>query len=89
LFALLELNKSITEIKYTLTVPANQERKKRFNALLLKHKSAKEIRKELLVDHGVSLKCWQKACLPYWLFKTCIHYKHEAFRFKYNTEKLD
>ena len=89
MFALLELNRSITEIKYTLTVPANQDRKRRFTALANKHKNAKEIRDELLVDHSQPLKCWQKAILPYWLFKTCMHYKHEAFRFKYSTEKLD
>ena len=85
----MELNKQITEIKYTLSDPVNQDRKERFTALANKKMNAKEIRKELLLDHSQRLKCWQKAILPYWLYKTLMHYKHEAFRFKYSTEKLD
>ena len=38
-------------------------------------------------NHKLSWK--QKICLPIWCWKSFIHDKHEAFRFKYDTEKLN
>ena len=31
---------------------------------------------------------WQKFCFPIWCWKSLIHDKHEAFRFKYNTVSM-
>ena len=42
---------------------------------------------ELERDHH-ALTCRQKACLPFWCWKSFIHDKHEAFRFKYDTKAL-
>jgi len=38
-------------------------------------------------DHGHHhhIPLWQKICFPIWLWKSLIHDKHEAFRFKYDT----
>ena len=36
----------------------------------------------------MELTCKQKACLPLWCWKSFIHAKHEAFRFKYDTKCL-
>lgn len=36
----------------------------------------------------LELKTWHKVCFPVWLWKTLIHAKHEAFRFKYQTTKM-
>ena len=41
--------------------------------------------------HGVhhhEIPCWQKVCFPIWLWKSLIHDKHEAFRFKYDTAAI-
>ena len=38
--------------------------------------------------HSLDLTCKQKCCLPLWCWKSFIHAKHEAFRFKYDTKSL-
>ena len=38
--------------------------------------------------HGHGIPRWQKICFPIWLWKSLIHDKHEAFRFKYCTEAI-
>ena len=38
-------------------------------------------------DH-VEIKCWQYIVFPVWIWKTFIHAKHEAFRFKYDSMSL-
>ena len=39
--------------------------------------------------HGhVEIKCWQYIVFPVWIWKTFIHAKHEAFRFKYDSMSL-
>lgn len=35
------------------------------------------------------MTCAQKACLPVWCWRSFIHDKHEAFRFKYSTKQLN
>mmetsp|Transcript_40163 Transcript_40163/g.52632 ORF Transcript_40163/g.52632 Transcript_40163/m.52632 type:complete len:95 (-) Transcript_40163:1286-1570(-) len=39
-------------------------------------------------DHHPEIKCWHKVVFPVWIWKTFIHAKHEAFRFKYDSESL-
>lgn len=34
------------------------------------------------------IKSWEKIVFPVYLWKTFIHAKHEAFRFKYDTEAI-
>ena len=55
----------------------------------ISHLPAKEIRTKLLVGQHHQLKCWQKAILPYWFWAWMMEAKHEAFRFKYDTEALE
>ena len=38
--------------------------------------------------HHHHIPLWQKICFPIWLWKSLIHDKHEAFRFKYDTEAI-
>ena len=38
--------------------------------------------------HELPLKCWHYIVFPVWIWKTFIHAKHEAFRFKYDSESL-
>ena len=35
------------------------------------------------------IKLWEKIVFPVWIFKVLIHDKHEAFRFKYNTNAIN
>ena len=85
LLAMLYRNKSIRTIRYTLQNDINIERMKKFKEL--SHQPVEFLEDELERDH-VSLTCRQKACLPFWCWKSFIHDKHEAFRFKYDTKAL-
>ena len=38
--------------------------------------------------HGHGIPLWQKIVFPIWLWKSLIHDKHEAFRFKYDTKAI-
>ena len=39
-------------------------------------------------DPHVVIKCWHMIIFPVWIWKTFIHAKHEAFRFKFDAERL-
>lgn len=39
-------------------------------------------------NEELEIKTWHKIVFPVWLWKTMIHAKHEAFRFKYETTKM-
>jgi len=39
--------------------------------------------------HHHAIPLWQKICFPIWLWKSLIHDKHEAFRFKYNSVAIN
>lgn len=54
----------------------------------LKQKPIDQIEDQLLTHHEVSYKLWEKIVFPVYLWKSLIHAKHEAFRFKYVTSKL-
>jgi hypothetical protein len=85
LFGLLNGNKNLEMIHYTVTEKHNIDRKASFlQDRREKRMTLTELTDKYLHDHHHELKCWQKAILPYWLFKTVVHYEHEAFRFKYN-----
>ena len=43
---------------------------------------------ELDHAHTVHLKCWHYIVFPVWIWKTFIHAKHEAFRFKYDSIQM-
>lgn len=36
----------------------------------------------------MEIKCWHRIIFPIWIWKTFIHAKHEAFRFKFDADKL-
>ena len=38
--------------------------------------------------HEIHIKLWHKIVFPVYIWKTFIHAKHEAFRFKYDTEAI-
>jgi hypothetical protein len=54
----------------------------------LKDSSNNFIREHLLKHHTKNVPLWQKIIFPIWCFKKLMDYKHEAFRFKYDTESL-
>jgi|TARA_B110001450_G_scaffold251663_2_gene272118 hypothetical protein len=85
LLAMLYRNSTVREIRYTLQNEQNQERMKKFKGL--SHQPLEFLEDELERDH-VPLTRRQKACLPFWCWKSFIHDKHEAFRFKYDTKAL-
>ena len=39
--------------------------------------------------HHHHIPLWQKICFPIWCWKSLIHDKHEAFRFKYDTREIE
>ena len=39
-------------------------------------------------EHEVEIKCWHYIVFPVWIWKTFIHAKHEAFRFKYFCDSI-
>ena len=39
-------------------------------------------------DHHVEIKWWHYVIFPVWIWKTFIHAKHEAFRFKYFCDSI-
>ena len=80
-------NETIMSIKYSVANEENIKRLEKFNSL--SHLSVDEIEEQLKESHELhGLKCWQKVCLPIWCWKSFIHDKHEAFRFKYDTQAL-
>ena len=46
------------------------------------------IRNTLLIHHVDTVPLWQKILFPVWLFKILMVHKHEAYRFKYDTDSL-
>ena len=65
---------------------ANIERIKQFEELSKDH-NIEYIEDKMEVEHE-SYTWKEKACLPLWCWKSFIHDKHEAFRFKYDTKAL-
>ena len=45
--------------------------------------------KELEMEKHHELPRWQKIVFPIWIWKSLMHDKHEAFRFKYDTQVLN
>ena len=94
LYSLFQKNKVISELRYSLTDKENQNKREKF-AELLRGEDAPEDLNEWLECHQneehshAELNWKQKVCLPLWCWKSFIHDKHEAFRFKYDTEKLN
>ena len=87
LLAMLYINEVILQIKYTVTNEENMRRIKQFEEN--KHLTVDEIVEKLKVDHSdEQLTLQEKLCLPLWCWKSFIHAKHEAFRFKYDSKCL-
>ena len=88
LLAMLYQNNSLMRIDYDVTDPENvtklQDYKKVESLSIdrLKNWLKKEMNEEL------HLKTWHKIVFPVWFWKTLMHAKHEAFRFKYETTKM-
>ena len=81
-------NNMLQNIKYSVTNDENIARLKYFKEI--KHLSVEEIEEklgEMSDQHEISWK--EKLCLPLWCWKSFIHDKHEAFRFKYDTKALN
>jgi hypothetical protein len=56
----------------------------------LRHLPIAELEQELAKsEHHHELSWKEKICLPLWCWKSFIHDKHEAFRFKYDTKALN
>ena len=78
-------NNTIQVIKYSVSNEINIERIKQFEEL---RDNPPEIIEDHMEKEHLTLTCRQKACLPFWCWKSFIHDKHEAFRFKYDTKAL-
>lgn len=85
LLALLYKNIKIKKIKYTLNEDENIERRLKFREYMqTPQRSFIDLN-----DHHHEVPLWQKIVFPIWIWKTFIHAKHEAFRFKYDANKLN
>lgn len=86
LYPFLQKNVKLRSITYTLTDHVNVEKRELFNNLshLVTHQVREELDKQF--KHEIDWKV--KLCLPLWCWRSFIHDKHEAFRFKYDTKKL-
>lgn len=47
------------------------------------------LKEEDNLHHHHEIPLWQKIVFPIWLWKSLIHDKHEAFRFKYDTVSIN
>jgi hypothetical protein len=87
LLSLLQQNKFLLEINYTLTEENNIHAIKLFKKLHDQGVKAADIVKEIdkinHAHHHHVIPLWQKILFPIWFWKALIHDKHEAFRFKY------
>lgn len=87
LLAMLYKNGNLVQIEYTVTNEENKDRLERFNQY--KQLTCDEIEEKLEKDHSnEDLPIWQKIVCCVWCWKSFIHDKHEAFRFKYDTKSL-
>lgn len=89
LLAMLYRNQVLKNIKYSITNEDNIKRLAQFKQI--SHLTPIEIEDQLEkldAGHG-SLRWYQKICLPLWCWRSFIHDKHEAFRFKYDTKALN
>jgi cyanate permease len=59
---------------------------KKYSKLPVKEIEAAVMTKQM--SHHEELTFRQKLCLPLWCWRSFIHDKHEAFRFKYDTNAL-
>jgi len=92
-FGTLQKNDTILRIDYTVKESENITKREKIEKLQKEHKDDfDELESELvnLMGHHVdNFKWYIKACLPIWCWKSFIHDKHEAFRFRYNTKALN
>lgn len=86
LLAMLYMNEVVQQIKYTVTNEKNIQRLDKFRENT--HLTVEEIEEKMKDTHHEELTCKQKACFPLWCWKSFIHAKHEAFRFKYDSKCL-
>lgn len=88
LLAMLFRNPWILNIKYSLTNEENQKRLEKFKQN--KHLPLDELEEKLNDSTVIKPKSWmEKLCFPVLCWKSFIHDKHEAFRFKYDTNALN
>lgn len=88
LLACLYKNDSLQKIHYTVKKEENIKKLEDFKKV--EKQSIEKINywlREEINEH-VEIPLWQKIIFPIWCFKYLQHLKHEAFRFKYETQKL-
>ena len=88
LLALLVVNPKIEKIEYSLNEKENIQKREKFRERI----QLKPYDSHVLHDfdhHHHATPLWQKIIFPIWIWQTFIHAKHEAFRFKYDAEKLN
>ena len=74
-------------IDYSLVQEENIEKRKKFKELHEQGVETDKIARLLdeMAHHHHAIPLWQKIIFPIWLWKSLMHDKHEAFRFKYDT----
>ena len=101
LMGTLYINEKLKVVKYTLQDHHSKERYDKFHKMISewegqgnRFEDQEEFEKfmvhvaETMEDHHLEIKCWHYIVFPVWIWKTFIHAKHEAFRFKYDSESL-
>ena len=87
LLALLFINETIIDIKYTLTKPKNLDTFSEFQKVEDKL-TIDELYTKFEIEQKPKIPLWQKVIFPIWLFRSFLRSEHEAFRFKYDSEAL-
>ena len=90
LLALMFKNETLHYIKYSLSNEENKKRKQEFDDKVVEGLDADQIESDLEMDHQHEhLPFWQKILCCIWCWKSFMHDKHEAFRFKYCPKALN
>lgn len=93
LLGLMQANERLDSIEYTLNDQDNLHAVEQFKGLLKEGNDLKEATtrmKEMHDEHHHhATPLWQKICFPIWCWKSLIHDKHEAFRFKYDSKAIN
>jgi len=90
---MLYMNDKLRQIKYSVTSEENIERVAKFRRLCKEFEDLEDPRNASYYlaiggSHHPEIKLWHKIVFPVWIWKTFIHAKHEAFRFKYDSKSL-
>ena len=90
LMGMLYINNKVTVINYSVYDPENIAKLERFKELQEKPGVCMDDSAilHLMHKHHTEIKCWQRVVCCVWMWKSFLHSKHEAFRFKYDSDVM-